>query len=134
MRIFTTYKAKRLNKLVLAVHPHGTSQECSRCGHTHPDNRLCQALFECMVCGHRENADVNAARVIKARGISGLTSGEFAFKDGKRAMRLRKKSVLGQGLPDVMRGEKNVSRDEAINLIPLSSVNRETPTAIAQAI
>ncbi len=49
-------------------------------------------------------------------------------------MRLRKKSVLGQGLPDVMRGEKNIRRDEAINLIALSSVNRETPTTIAQAI
>lgn len=134
IRVFTTYKANRLNKLVLAINPHGTSHECSRCGHTHPDNRLSQARFECISCGHMENADVNAARIIKARGISELTSGEFTIKNRKRAMRLRKKSVLGQGLPDVMRGEKNVRRDEAINLIPLSSVNRETPTTIAQAI
>jgi hypothetical protein len=39
------------------------------CGHTHPDNRKRQALFSCSDCGHTENADRNAAEVIKKRAI-----------------------------------------------------------------
>ncbi len=134
VKLFTTYKAQRLNKLVLAINPHGTSQECSRCGHTHPDNRLSQAMFECLDCGFTENADVNAARVIKTRGIQKLIDGEITVKEKKRAMRLKKKSSLGQELPDVMRGEKHVRRDKSIPLVPQSSENRETPTTIVHTI
>ncbi len=134
VKLFTTYKAQRLNKLVLAINPHGTSQECSRCGHTHPDNRLSQAMFECLDCGFTENADVNAARVVKTRGIQKLIDGEITVKEKKRAMRLKKKSSLGQELPDVMRGEKHVRRDKSIALVPQSSVNRETPATIVHTI
>ncbi len=45
VKLFTTYKALRRNKLVIAIPPHGTSQECSKCSHTHPDNRQSQAVF-----------------------------------------------------------------------------------------
>lgn len=51
-----------------------TSQRCSACGHTAPGNRKSQAVFLCVACGHRANADVNAAcniaagRAVTARG------------------------------------------------------------------
>ena len=35
VRLFTSYKARRVNKLVIGVPPHHTSQECSRCSLTH---------------------------------------------------------------------------------------------------
>jgi len=67
---FLHYKATRLGKLVVKVSPHHTSQECADCGHIHPNNRKDQINFSCESCGHSENADVNASRVIKKRAIN----------------------------------------------------------------
>jgi transposase len=53
------------------VNPAYTSQTCSVCGHCAPDNRESQAVFLCVACGHRANADVNAAVNIAAgRAVS----------------------------------------------------------------
>ncbi len=90
VRLFTTYKAKRANKLVIAVPPHCTSQECSKCSHTHPDNRQSQAIFECQRCGFAANADFNASCSVKNRGIRMLVAGKIAVKQTSRAMRLKK--------------------------------------------
>jgi len=49
-----------------------TSQRCSRCGYTAKENRPQQALFRCLLCGHEENADINAARNIRTAGRSGI--------------------------------------------------------------
>jgi transposase len=53
------------------VNPAYTSQTCSVCGHCAPENRENQAVFRCVACGHRANADVNAAVNIAAgRAVS----------------------------------------------------------------
>lgn len=44
-----------------------TSQRCNACGHVAPENRKSQAVFRCVACGHRANADVNAACNIRDR-------------------------------------------------------------------
>lgn len=49
---------------VETVNPAYTSQTCSKCGHTHKNNRPTQSIFECISCGHEENADLNAAKNI----------------------------------------------------------------------
>jgi transposase len=55
------------------VSPAYTSQTCSVCGHCAPETRESQAVFRCVACRHRANADVNAAvniaagRVVRAR-------------------------------------------------------------------
>jgi putative transposase len=49
-----------------------TSQTCSCCGHTAKENRPTQAEFECLACGHKENADLNAARNILTVGQTGM--------------------------------------------------------------
>jgi IS605 OrfB family transposase len=54
---------------VVRVPAHHTSQECSVCGHTSPENRKSQAGFQCVACGHEGHADVDAARVILGRGL-----------------------------------------------------------------
>lgn len=53
-----------------------TSQQCSACGHTTKENRTSQAKFECISCGHKTHADVNAAKNILAAGHAVLACGE----------------------------------------------------------
>jgi transposase len=43
-----------------------TSQTCNACKHIAAESRKSQATFVCVACGHRANADVNAARNIAA--------------------------------------------------------------------
>ena len=59
--LFTTYKALRNQKLVITVPFAYSSQECAVCTFTSPDNWKNQAEFVCQRCGHRDNADHNAA-------------------------------------------------------------------------
>ncbi|GLI46280.1 RNA-guided endonuclease InsQ/TnpB family protein [Methanoculleus bourgensis] len=67
LRSFIEYKAQRAGVTVQVIDGAYTSQQCSVCGFVHPDNRLTQAAFRCLACGHTENADLNAARNIAAR-------------------------------------------------------------------
>lgn len=62
------YKARRTGKAFLLVSPHFSSQECSQCTHTSPDNRPSQAEFYCQACGHKAHADYNASLVLRKRG------------------------------------------------------------------
>ena len=43
--------------------------------------RMAQAKFECVECGHSENADINAARNILAAGHAVLACGEMVQLD-----------------------------------------------------
>lgn len=56
---------------VIAINPRNTSRKCAVCGHTSADNRTTQSQFECVACGHAENADINAAHnsIIRHTGI-----------------------------------------------------------------
>ena len=67
--VLLKYKMDKACKPLFKVAPHHTSQECACCGHIHPGNRRTQADFECLACGHRDNADHNAAIVIRKRAI-----------------------------------------------------------------
>ena len=44
-----------------------TSQQCSKCGYIHKDNRKTQERFKCIHCGYEENADLNASINIRKR-------------------------------------------------------------------
>lgn len=66
---FCAYKAMKACKAFFKVSALYTSQECADCGHIHPDNRQTQSVFLCERCGHTDNADRNAALVIKKRAI-----------------------------------------------------------------
>ena len=62
-----TYKANEKGIEVRLINPKYTSKRCSRCGNIHIDNRNCkkdQANFTCQICGHKENADINASKNI----------------------------------------------------------------------
>ena len=54
---------ERAGVLVHEAVPHFSSQECSECGYVSPTNRA-QEKFICQECGHHEDAEVDAAKVI----------------------------------------------------------------------
>ncbi len=67
LRVMLTYKSEWLGGLLTVVNPKNTSRECFECGHIAPENRTTQASFKCVACGHSENADLNASKVILKR-------------------------------------------------------------------
>jgi putative transposase len=79
---YLTYKALRKGKIVFKVNPHYSSQECAICSHTHQDNRLTQSEFCCVQCGHKANADTNAAAVLKNRLAKLILDSGTELRDG----------------------------------------------------
>lgn len=60
------------NRVVFrSVPPAYTSQRCHACGHTERGNRPTRDAFRCLSCGHTDNADLNAAKNILDRFLSG---------------------------------------------------------------
>lgn len=70
------YKCRWHGSHLVLVNPKNSSRECSKCGHTSKQNRKSQSIFKCISCNHEENADLNAAKVILARGRRVLACGE----------------------------------------------------------
>jgi IS605 OrfB family transposase len=66
LRQFVGYKARLAGVPVLTVDPRNSSRTCNECGHCEKGNRPDQATFRCKHCGHSTNADLNAARNIRA--------------------------------------------------------------------
>ena len=64
------YKFKHSSKHFAAVAPQYTSQMCSECGVIDKKSRLSQTEYLCTACGHVDNADNNAAKNIKVKGIN----------------------------------------------------------------
>lgn len=72
-RMFRTllgYKLAERGGRLVEVSAAYTSQTCSACGHVDSANRISQARFVCLDCGHTENADINAAKNILRRADS----------------------------------------------------------------
>ena len=66
-RSMLEYKAAWRGVMLVAVPPAYTSQQCSACGFIDAGNRVSQARFACLACGHSEHADRNAAKNILAK-------------------------------------------------------------------
>ena len=64
-----TSKVNSRKGIVIAVNPAYTSQTCSACGFVDKGNRVDQATFRCLSCGHQQNADINAAQNILMRAL-----------------------------------------------------------------
>jgi putative transposase len=62
-------KAEASGVCLVEVPPAFTSQTCAACWSVRREHRKSQAVFHCQDCGHQANADVNAAMVIRERGI-----------------------------------------------------------------
>ncbi len=108
LELYTKYKAASCGKTVFKVAPNYTSQECAHCHHIHPDNRKGQSKFLCVKCGHTDNADVNAAKVIQWRAIQLIRNPGTGLSKGG----LLSPGDTGRGA-DVRRG-KNTSSTHAV--------------------
>jgi putative transposase len=69
LKSFTEYKARVYGVPTIEVDPRNSSKECSECHHIAKANRKNQAEFCCVRCGHKENADLNAAKNIAQRAM-----------------------------------------------------------------
>jgi putative transposase len=69
------YKMLWKGGVLLAVPAQNTSRTCPHCGHVAKENRKTQAKFECVQCGHKNNADVVGAINILERGHRLLACG-----------------------------------------------------------
>lgn len=146
-KLFTKYKALAAGKLCIEVPPHHSSQECSACGHTHSDNRLEQSRFVCQRCGHAENADTNAARVIARRGVEAVVSGRYTLREKKKLGSLRGDRSASSAGPEILGPERSeatpvetpVSRRAPRRSTRMSTkqevpgVSQETPTTALRA-
>ena len=55
---------------VVRVNPKFTSQTCNKCNKKDATSRISQSEFCCKFCGHKTNADFNAAKNILSKGIA----------------------------------------------------------------
>ena len=78
------YKMAWTGGLFIAVPAHHTSQTCPCCSHVAKENRLTQARFLCVKCGHAENADVVGAINVLERGQRLLACGEDGSGRGRK--------------------------------------------------
>jgi putative transposase len=70
---FLDYKAESAGRRVVRVNPRNTSRTCFECGAVDRDSRK-GPRFDCTTCGHRDDADVNAAKNILALARTGPSS------------------------------------------------------------
>jgi putative transposase len=63
-------KAESAGRAVVEVDARHTSQRCAECGNVAAGNRVSQAVFRCLACGHEAHADVNAAVNILRAGLA----------------------------------------------------------------
>jgi len=84
----------RGGKLIL-IPPENTSLKCRICGHIAEENRISQAEFRCIRCGHTENADLNASLNILAEGHSVIACGvEAVASTVKQELLIRKPAMV----------------------------------------
>ena len=65
-RQWLEYFGSKFSRKIIAVPPHYTSQECSNCG-VRTQKSLSTRTHSCCHCGHTEQRDTNAAKVILSR-------------------------------------------------------------------
>lgn len=91
-----TYKAGRIIK----VNPAHTSQTCASCGTVDSRSRKNQAVFVCTACGHRDNADRNAAINILNRGnTAGVEEGHLGLSVEARTTLVKRQGNLDPSGP-----------------------------------
>ena len=110
---------ERTGTRVELVNAGGTSRQCNACGYTHPKNRKSQAFFKCGSCGHTANADANAARNVRDRGVAQIRARMDASRqagDGRRpkepmqAGRTRRAGATSRPLENPARPEGHRNR------------------------
>jgi len=88
------YKLCWRGGMLVEVNPRHTSQCCSCCGHTAKENRMSQGVFRCLACGHKEHADINAAKNVLTVGQTGMVCGSNRISGRKQNPAVTREEVL----------------------------------------
>ncbi|MBU4140337.1 MAG: transposase [Candidatus Omnitrophica bacterium] len=92
---FLSYKLNWRGGELILIPPKNTSLKCRLCGHIAKENRINQAKFQCIQCGHTEGADLNASINILAEGHSVLACGvEALASTTKQELLIRKLATV----------------------------------------
>ena len=127
------YKGFRASALVLSAPAQYSSQECSQCGHIHPDNRS-EQRFVCQRCGHTAHADSNAGCTIAARGVQAVRDQSVVVKPKKRtAFKKRKAKDLTGREPSGVPVDGDVSREAEQSAFSLYQMKQECWVASPEA-
>ncbi|EJG0766554.1 putative transposase family protein [Vibrio parahaemolyticus VPCR-2010] len=90
---YIAYKARKVGKIAISeLNPVNSSKECACCGSLNTE-RPDQATFICLSCGNRDNADSNAANVLKKRLIHYIKENTFAKSKTRKSIVARKKKL-----------------------------------------
>jgi putative transposase len=88
---YLSYKLDLRGGRLILISPENTSTKCRICGHIAKENRKTQEEFQCIQCGHNENADLNASINILAEGHSVIACGvETIVSTAKQELQIRK--------------------------------------------
>ena len=133
LRTSILYKCRRNGKVAVFVNAKNSSRECSKCGYTAKENRPSQAVFCCRRegCGHEENADLNASRVIRKRGVKMILEGLVNKKESKKLLRVprAKKRNIGVDRPESMPAELSVCSCVLHGVGIVAALNQEADAA-----
>ena len=77
--------ARKYRIAVSLVQSYYTSQTCPKCGCIDKENRKDQEHFECIECGYKANADLNASMNIRNRVAEAVLRRELLKKDSKNS-------------------------------------------------
>ena len=77
--------ARKYGIAVSLVQSFYTSQTCPKCGCIDKENRKSQEDFECIECGYKSNADLNASMNIRNRVAEAVLRRELLKKDSKNS-------------------------------------------------
>lgn len=80
-RFGLTYKLRWRGGAALSVPFRDTSRTCAQCGFISSANRKTQARFECTACGHKADADINAAiNILRRAGQVRIACGDMRLR------------------------------------------------------
>ena len=92
---YLSYKLNWLGGELVLIDPKNTSLRCRICGHIGRENRVKHEIFQCVVCGHEEDADLNASINILAEGHSVIACGvETLVSTKKQELQTRKPAMV----------------------------------------
>lgn len=118
------YKLERRGAILVEVPAAYTSQRCAACGAIDRRSRRGR-LFACTTCGHRADADLNAARNILAAGQAVTARGALARGRGDEARTTRPGVAIvtsaGAGIPVLQGGRGSQSGVSTSSSPPSSS-------------
>lgn len=100
MRFKIAYKAAAVGIELETVSPRNTSRGCNACGYVSASNRK-GVNFYCRKCGHKDDADRQASKNIRARSVSiacnALMTGNFKVPKSYGSIDIKSESCVPHG-------------------------------------